>query len=70
MLKRVVKQIEVIKSSTSTTLNFQSHKNEDNDLQSIDNEQTTYNSLELVNPSLNNSVTPNYCYSKLLFMFL
>ena len=68
MLKRVFKEIEVVKSSG--TLNFQSHKNEANDLQSIDNEQTTYSSLELVNPSLNNSVTPNYCYSKLIFMFL
>ena len=68
MLKRVFKEIEVIKSSS--TLNFQSHKNEANDLQSKDTEQTTYYSLEFVNPSLNNSVTPNYCYSKLIFMFL
>ena len=70
MLKRVVKQIVVIKSSRSGTLNFQSHKNGANDLQSIDNEQATYYSLELVNPSLNNLVTPNYCYSKLISMFL
>ena len=68
MLKRVFKELEVVKSSS--TLNFQSHKNEANGLQSIDNEQTTYYSLELVNPSLNNSVTPSYCYSKLMFMFL
>ena len=68
MLKRVFKEIEVVKSSS--TLNFQSHKNEANDLQSIDNEQTTYYSLEFINPSLNNSITPNYCYSKLMFMFL
>ena len=68
MLKRVFKEIEVVKSSG--TLNFQSHKNEANDLQSKDKEQTTYYSLEFVNPSLNNSVTPNYCYSKLMFMFL
>ena len=68
MLKRVFKEIEVVKSSS--TLNFQSHKNEANDLQSKDKEQTTYYSLEFVNPSLNNSVTPNYCYSKLMFMFL
>ena len=68
MLKRVFKEIEVVKSSG--TLNFQSHKNEANDLQSKDKEQTTYYSLEFVNPSLNNSVTPNYCYSKLIFMFL
>ena len=38
----MLKQIEVIKSSRSSTLNFQSHKNEANGLQSIDNEQTTY----------------------------
>ena len=68
MLKRVFKEIEVVKSSG--TLNFRSHKNEANDLQSKDKEQTTYYSLEFVNPSLNNSVTPNYCYSKLIFMFL
>ena len=52
MLKRVFKEIEVVKSSG--TLNFQSHKNEANDLQSKDKEQTTYYSLEFVNPSLNN----------------
>ena len=68
MLKRVFKEIEVVKSSG--TLNFQSHKNEANDLQSIDNKQTTFYSLEFVNPSLNNLVTPNYCYSKFMFMFL
>ena len=62
--------MEVIKSSRSSTLNIQSHKNEANELQSKDKEQTTYYSLEFVNPSLNNSVTPNYCYSKLIFMFL
>ena len=38
----MLKQIEVIKSSRSSTLNIQSHKNEANGLQSIDNEQTTY----------------------------
>ena len=42
MLKRVVKQIEVIKSSRSGTLNFESHKIEVDDLQSIDDEQATY----------------------------
>ena len=52
MLKRVFKEIEVVKSSG--TLNFQSHKKEANDLQSTDKEQTTYYSLEFVNPSLNN----------------
>ena len=62
--------MEVIKSSRSSTLNIQSHKNEANELQSKDKEQTTYYSLEFVNPSLNNSVTPNYCYFKLMFMFL
>ena len=64
----VFKEIEVVKSFV--TLNFQSHKNEPNDLQSKDKEQPTYYSLEFVNHSLNNSVTPNYCCSKLMFMFL
>ena len=42
MLKRVVKQIKVIKSSRSSVLNFESHKIEANDLQLVDDEQATY----------------------------
>ena len=70
MLKWVVKKIEVIKSSKSGTMNFQFHKNEANDLQSIDNKQAIYYSLDLVNPSLNNSITPYYCYSQIMSMLL
>ena len=48
MLKRVVKQIEVIKSSRSGTMNFESHKIEANDLQSVDDEQATFYPPKLV----------------------
>ena len=60
----MLKQIEVIKSSRSSTLNFQSCKNEANDLQSTNNEQATNYSPNLVNSSLKNLVTPYYFYSQ------
>ena len=52
MLKGVVKQFEVVKSSRSGTLNFESHKIEANDLQSVDDEQATHYSPELVKSSI------------------
>ena len=54
----------------SGTLNFQSRKNEANDLQSTNNEQATNYSPNLVNSSLKNLVTPYYFYSQLMFMLL